>query len=472
MKSILSWTKALVLLAVVVCVFGGTVFGQPWDGNGIEGDPYLIYTAADMQAIGADSNYWDAHFELMADVNLGGFTGTQFNMIGESWNNLFSGIFDGNGHAISNFTWASSDLKYIGVFRRVGDGGQIKNLGLVNVDVNSSANFRDFVGGLVGFNDSGLITNCYVSGSVKGYSDVGGLVGFNSYGEVIDCYSMGSVSGEWVGGLVGINWESPIINCYSTADVNGNSGVGGLVGVNLWTITGSYSTGAVSGSSDIGGLVGENDWYGEIINCYSRGSVSGSNRVGGLVGYSDAESIILNCYSMGSVEGTSAVGGFIGGCHASATVTDSFWDVNSSGEPNSAGGEGKTTANMQTESTFTDAGWDFNTPIWKMCDGPDYPKLGWEECPVSEPAELIVHLLEEVEGLELPSGISNGLEAKLEAALRALEDANEKNDVAAINSLEAFINAVEAQRGKKIPEADADALIAAALDIIDLLSAE
>ena len=51
-------------------------------------------------------------------------------------------------------------------------------------------------------------------------------------------------------------------------------------------------------------------------------------------------------------------------------------------------------------------------------------------------------------------------------------DLNENNDVAAVNSLEAFINAVQAQRGNKIPEADADALIAAAQQIIDLLTTE
>ncbi|MHC4791329.1 MAG: FIMAH domain-containing protein [Planctomycetota bacterium] len=66
--------------------------------------------------------------------------------------------------------------------------------------------------------------------------------------------------------------------------------------------------------------------------------------------------------------------------------------------------------------------------------------------------------------------MSNSLEAKLNAALRALEDENENNDIAAINTLGAFINAVESQRGKKIPEADADALIADAMEIIELLS--
>ena len=53
-----------------------------------------------------------------------------------------------------------------------------------------------------------------------------------------------------------------------------------------------------------------------------------------------------------------------------------------------------------------------------------------------------------------------------------IEDLNENNDVAAVNSLGAFINAVQVQRGNKIPEADADALIAAAQQIIDLLLAE
>ncbi len=103
-------------------------------------------------------------------------------------------------------------------------------------------------------------------------------------------------------------------------------------------------------------------------------------------------------------------------------------------------------------------------------DGNSVVDMGSYEYRPPTPAELVAELLEEVGGLELPRGIENGLEAKLEAALRALEDENENNDAAAINTLEGFINAVEAQRGKKIPEAEADALIAAAQEIIELLS--
>ena len=74
--------------------------------------------------------------------------------------------------------------------------------------------------------------------------------------------------------------------------------------------------------------------------------------------------------------------------------------------------------------------------------------------------------------MSLQKGIANSLQAKLDAATQLLEDINENNDVAAVNLLEAFINAVEAQYSKKISEADADALIAAAQEIIDLLSVE
>ena len=85
---------------------------------------------------------------------------------------------------------------------------------------------------------------------------------------------------------------------------------------------------------------------------------------------------------------------------------------------------------------------------------------------------LINGLINEVLMLNLQQGISNSLDAKLGAALQAVDDFNAYNDIAAVNTLEAFINAVEAQSGNKIPEADADALIAAAQEVIAILSSE
>lgn len=87
-----------------------------------------------------------------------------------------------------------------------------------------------------------------------------------------------------------------------------------------------------------------------------------------------------------------------------------------------------------------------------------------------DPVELLNDLVQTVIDLNLHNGIENSLDAKLDTALQALDDINANNDVAAVNVLEAFINAVEAQRDNKIPEADADSLIADTQQIITLLT--
>ncbi len=84
--------------------------------------------------------------------------------------------------------------------------------------------------------------------------------------------------------------------------------------------------------------------------------------------------------------------------------------------------------------------------------------------------ELTVALIDAVEALNFQTGITNSLDAKLSAVTAALDDLNQNNDIAAINALQAFINAVEAQIGINVTFADAEALIAAAQEIIVLIS--
>ena len=86
-----------------------------------------------------------------------------------------------------------------------------------------------------------------------------------------------------------------------------------------------------------------------------------------------------------------------------------------------------------------------------------------------DPIGAIGELIALVMSLNLQHGISNSLDTKLDSALNALDDMNTNNDVAAVNSLVAFINAVEAQSGNLIAVEDAEALIAAAQQIIDVL---
>jgi hypothetical protein len=78
-------------------------------------------------------------------------------------------------------------------------------------------------------------------------------------------------------------------------------------------------------------------------------------------------------------------------------------------------------------------------------------------------------LLTLLEALQLDRGIVHDLHGKASVAARASSDANPGNDVAAANSLRALIRAVEAQRGKKIPEVEAAALLATAENLIRLL---
>jgi hypothetical protein len=304
-------------------------------GTGEPSDPYLIYTAEQMNAIGAEPNDWDRHFQLMADLDLSAFSydtaliAPDTDMVREDFQGTpFTGVLDGNGHTISHLTIVGES--YLGLLGKLDPGATILNLGLEAVDVNGT---RNYVGGLVGDNSGGGIATSYSTGTVSGSVFVGGLVGTNDYG-------------------------SGITTSYSTAVVSGDRDVGGLVGSNGGSIVTSYSTGTVSGSVFVAGLVGFN--FGSITTSYSTGTVTGNVGVGGLVGdnYGDGH------------------------------ITSSFWDVESSGFLTSDGGIGKTTAEMQTASTFLEAGWDFvdetangTDDIWWILEGQDYPRLWWEEQP-------------------------------------------------------------------------------------------
>jgi hypothetical protein len=119
------------------------------------------------------------------------------------------------------------------------------------------------------------------------------------------------------------------------------------------------------------------------------GSVAGQWYVGGLVGSNTRfsgryEGSIENCYSVTAVLGSYQSGGLVGN-NVEREITACFWDVETSGQNISYGGEGRTTLEMQTAGTFLDAGWDFVDEsvngiydIWRITQGQDYPRLWWE----------------------------------------------------------------------------------------------
>ena len=147
-----------------------------------------------------------------------------------------------------------------------------------------------------------------------------------------------------------------------TSSVSVGIRVGGLVGLSSGTITNSRSKGSVTGLFWVGGLVGELLSGGSINESYSNSSVSvitDGDILGGLVGIVRVSSTIENTYSTGEVLQSSGTlfGGLIG-LNQGGTITASFWDTQTSGQGDSAGGTGKTTAEMQMQSTF-DPPWDF-----------------------------------------------------------------------------------------------------------------
>lgn len=171
------------------------------------------------------------------------------------------------------------------------------------------------------------------------------------------------IANKDVAGLVGEN-HGNIINCFNNGLINGNENTGGLVGSNYSTISKCYSSGTIYGYYHTGGLVGWNE-NASISNCYSTASVTGGSFTGGLAG-SIYLCEITNSYSKGFVIATTYSGGLLGGVsNSDDVVLNSFWDIETSGYTTSGGGTGKTSAEMKTITTFTEAGWNF-TQIWNI----------------------------------------------------------------------------------------------------------
>jgi hypothetical protein len=302
---------------------GGTYISEPTvslPGSGTEVDPYRISSVDDLIEMSQSSYFWAKHCVLEHDLDL---QDVNLTCLGLDRAHGFTGVFDGNDHVIRNLTLVREGSDDIGFFAYIGPGGEVKNLGLEDVNISGD----EYVGGLCGYNDGGTISNCYSEGSVSGASTIGGLCGTNG-GTINNSYSTGTVTGtqDYVGGVCGTN-GGPISDSYSTNSVSGDDKVGGLCGMNYTTIENCYSTGSISGDYEVGGLCGKND-NGTISDSCSTGGVSGRARIGGLCGYV-REGTLDNCHSTGTIGGDYDVGGLCGyndrgtlsNCYSTGSVT-------------------------------------------------------------------------------------------------------------------------------------------------------
>ena len=320
-------------------------------GIGTEAYPYLIETKEQLENV---KLYPNSGFRLIKDITLPAVEEGQTNLEPLDGGACFNGVFDGNGHTISGLTVTGSDGDYAGLFSYI--TGEVRGLKLENVNISGFG----YVGGVAGYS-AGIISDCFVSGSVTllsgagekpayagsvvGYIDcfpqnsgavpcasgvsaeiqlnvrqigegfgIGGLFGGISHSlRVKNCSAEGSIAvgGEdivyndsTVGGLAGSCGDGvELSGCNSAVDITDGYIVGGLVGsvVDGVSISDCYAAGNVRSSGFSGGLIG---WGGNCVsveNCCSSGDVVSEASCGGLVGILGCDGALKNCYATGTV---------------------------------------------------------------------------------------------------------------------------------------------------------------------------
>ncbi len=287
-----------------------------WQSSGLC-PPINVSSIEEIQLIGSVPNYpVDGYYILTQDIDAS---------VTSEWNGgegfapipEFRGIFDGAGHIIKNLFINRPSESHTGLFAIVLGTGRVRNVYLFNTNITGGT----YIGGIAGEN-FGQITNCGVHGYITTTYDLS----------------------DGVGGLLGVN-RGNVEKSIAVAQITGHNNVGGLVGINFKLITDSYALCNIVGCSEVGGFVGYNNTEDHITNSYC------------------ASSITMLC--MGNY------GGFTG-LSQPDKCESCFWDIELSGINFSECGEGKTTSEMQQQSTFENVGWDFSN-IWGIIENETYP---------------------------------------------------------------------------------------------------
>lgn len=332
-----------------------TIATVDYKGSGTEADPYLVYTAEDLQGA-----YKKGYFKLMNDIDLTSWI--KGNSPTKGWlpigqNTGDASNFNGDGHKITGL-WTNTTDDNVGLFSNF-SSGTIKNL-TVEVAKGKKVKGGNYTGIIIGHNMNGTLLNCTAKGDVEGTLNVGGVIGDSEKNTLNNLTFEGNVTSATnnahVGGAIGFDKASTItsVHAYSTLNAAGehtkvggvvgnieestltkshaqchihvtgaNAMVGGVAGYSAAPIALSYSTGEVSAEgadSYVGGVVG----YAKdaINNCYSAAKLTGTLYTGGICAYSF--STINNCYARGDISGVRYGGGLVAQLDgASATITNS-----------------------------------------------------------------------------------------------------------------------------------------------------
>lgn len=199
---------------------------------------------------------------------------------------------------------------------------------------------------------------------------------FDGDGHAISGLRIGSGDG---GGLFAVLGAGACVRSLALVDayVYGDD-AGGIAGqCNGGVISNCTFSGVVKGCSTAGGMVGCLT-AGALVQCKTEGVLLGSpTRTvgGGTIGIvcGQTPTLVDGCCSVAQLKDFQTAGGLIGrNIWFPPTVTNCYWDAESSGCINSEGGEGRTTHEMTRVSTFM--GLDF-TNVWGIAEGASTPYL-------------------------------------------------------------------------------------------------
>jgi hypothetical protein len=346
-------------------------------GSGTPSSPYAISTLANLRWLSENPSIWKAGicFIQTSDIDAqetGTWNkGAGFSPIGNSLN-PFKGAYDGKGYVIYSLIIKRPVSSETGLFGYA-LGATIKNLDLNDCNITGSRN----VGILAGYIKSGTIDNCSGNGEITaGYgscSSVGSLAGYAAESQISKCHASGTIDAfgsdsdslRNIGGLAGYVLNCNIISSFTSVTIKISAGLCSDAGGFCGNITSDFGTSNIS-------------------HCYSRSPIYISTftaaNVGGFSGVL-SNSIISKCYSAGILStppNSKNVGGFLGlNDNNSSPVNSSFWDIEAASQGSIRGaGTGKNTNYMKSESTYSQAGWNFNI-VWSISSSVNdgYPNL-------------------------------------------------------------------------------------------------
>ena len=186
--------------------------------------------------------------------------------------NIFKGIFDGQGHTISGLYFSNdsneSDVMCASLFGF--SAGIIQNVGLEDsyfnyyyAKIDGQLIVSGVAAGICAANN-GQIVNCYNAGTILGYGASGICVINSGNGSIENCYNTGVIRGfGLVAGICNLNAGS-MKDCY-----NNNS--------DITVMTDSTIIDENDEKSYASGICNINDSSGRIENCYHVGQVSGAD---------------------------------------------------------------------------------------------------------------------------------------------------------------------------------------------------